>query len=993
MDNPNPIHYSDLIKPDNSIERLIAQLDELAAKYDDMKGKVQTSAQNLQKSMQGLSGATEEQRDAIAQSTVETDKLVAEYNDLYKAQMEAKNGAIALKAAQKEANQVTKLLQQINVSTEGSYNKLSAQYRLVKIRLNEMSEAERRGTESGRALEAEAKALYARMNELQKSTGKYTLQVGNYERALGGALGVNQTFVNLITDGQKRTEMFSGALGLLKSPIAGVIGAVGGVVAAVKLYRESLESTQTTGDAFHNEMAGWSAQWDLFKKAVATVDFSLFIRNAADAALAGRNLQAVLDEVFERTNSARLLRASMSVENAQREETLRDTRKSYAERLKAADKYLEAMHPIYEQEIETAKRVRDARLGYLFDITKQEKYATEEEEKAAAEEFATNIKRYNINEELIKQAQLYLDAQKKVEDYRRSAASGNPNYAAYFNSLIEAQRKIIKNTTDEAKAFAGFVAQYNLTADAEIQAYVEAEEKYQQARVAAYQDNKRIVTMRNNLEAQHTAEIQRNAAARAKATEDAAKAEAKASADAERQRAKDAAEAERQRQQDIAGARALRQSELQSIQLKVQLAKEGTDEELAYRLEAIEKQAEIEIEENRLKAENMQQDEEAIIAKYDEMALKTAADFYQKRAELAFKHYQDLEASEFALLDKNDRQKTIFRLQQEQARLQKVLELNETASQKLSDDEVATIKNTIARIGKEVESTGYKNIWEVMGVGLTGNQQGALDTAINSVVDSIGSVIDSWNKAADASVKSAQKQVESAEKVLDAEIEARNAGYAADVDTARKELALAKQNEAKALEEKKKAQQAQVALDTVTQASSLITASANIWASLSPVPIVGPALAIAAMATMWGSFALAKVKAFQVAGTETYGDGTVELLEGGSHASGHDIDMGVTKDGKRRRAEGGEFFAIINKRSSRKYRDVIPDVINSFNDGSFAEKYGQSAGLAMAFAGNDLTTLEREVTAIRKNGEERRYVDADGSLVVISRNTIRRIRK
>ena len=188
-------------------------------------------------------------------------------------------------------------------------------------------------------------------------------------------------------------------------------------------------------------------------------------------------------------------------------------------------------------------------------------------------------------------------------------------------------------------------------------------------------------------------------------------------------------------------------------------------------------------------------------------------------------------------------------------------------------------------------------------------------------------------------------------------------------------------------------------IDTITQASSLITASANIWSALGGIPYVGPALAIAAIATMWGSFAMAKVKASQVAGqTEQYGEGTVELLDGGSHASGHDIDLGRKKDGTRRRAEGGEFFAIINKRNSRRYRNVIPDVINSFNNGTFADRYQRAnatmAGYAVNMMGGgstDVSQLERDVTAIRKQGDRMQYVDGNGNTVIRYKNLTRKI--
>lgn len=77
---------------------------------------------------------------------------------------------------------------------------------------------------------------------------------------------------------------------------------------------------------------------------------------------------------------------------------------------------------------------------------------------------------------------------------------------------------------------------------------------------------------------------------------------------------------------------------------------------------------------------------------------------------------------------------------------------------------------------------------------------------------------------------------------------------------------------------------------------------------------------------MFISFMAAKSKAASVA-KESYAEGTIEMLQGGSHASGRDIDLGTKSDGTRRRAEGGEFFAVINKRSSRKYRGVIPRIV------------------------------------------------------------------
>ena len=89
---------------------------------------------------------------------------------------------------------------------------------------------------------------------------------------------------------------------------------------------------------------------------------------------------------------------------------------------------------------------------------------------------------------------------------------------------------------------------------------------------------------------------------------------------------------------------------------------------------------------------------------------------------------------------------------------------------------------------------------------------------------------------------------------------------------------------------------------------------------------------------MFGSFIAAKVQAAQVA--QTYGEGMAEYLDyGGSHASGHDIDFGRTKDGKQRRVERGEVVGVIRKDKVQKYGvDKVLDIINSLNNGTYNDR-------------------------------------------------------
>ena len=336
-----------------------------------------------------------------------------------------------------------------------------------------------------------------------------------------------------------------------------------------------------------------------------------------------------------------------------------------------------------------------------------------------------------------------------------------------------------------------------------------------------------------------------------------------------------------------------------------------------------------------------------------------------------------------------EREKSMFKLEQEKFRLEAILETNKTAAEKMTDLEVEAVEKTIKAIEAEMSRLPYDNIYDLIGLKMTDEQRKALDDIWGVVKDRLQSVIDAYKEAADAAKDSADKQVDSAQRILEAEIEARANGYANSVETARKELELAKQNQQKALKEQQKAKEAQLNLDAMMQVSSLVTASANIWKAFGGIFPIGPALAIAGIATMWTSFIAAQMKARSLARQE-FGEGTVELLEGGSHASGNDIDLGYDKKTrKHRRAEGGEFFAVINKRESRRHRNLIPDVINSLNDGTFTQKYqraNDALGGIIIQSGTDISRLEKDVHAIKKQGEEMRFVDNEGKIIVKYKN-------
>lgn len=1204
MDNPNPIFYRDLITPDNSITQLIQQLTELIAKYEEAKGKIQSSAAEAAKSMQNLSGATEEQRQQIQLLTTQSDRLKQAYEQTNNAERETYRRRQQVISAVKEEQRIDKLLVEINNNAVGSYNRLSAQYRLNKIRLNEMTAEQRRNTEAGRQLETETRKIYEEMSRLQQATGKYTLEVGHYQNALkglpgpigqvvsgftnmrtqlsaignsslpiaqkglqgfttlmSGTIGLIMIFVRQLTGSAKTLREFEQAnanlstilgesregmkaltdsalmlgrtteytarqvtelqtelakLGFGKGSIismeksilqfATAVGAnladaasvAGSTLRAFNLTSKDTEDVLATlAVATNNSALSFSriqesigtvfpvanafgisvkdttallgalanAGFDASSAATATRNILLNLANAngklakaiggpvknldemIDAFIKLRNSGLDLAEALDLTDkrsvaafsaflsgaeSTRELRQSLEdvdgeleriekerlntvegstlllksawegltlafqnsngaikdtidwltrligkiqqllfpnqtfiSESAQRyTEEFRDYYEKNGE--KDARVYVQAFLDRYEQESERAGKEaqQGGFLNRIFGIGKKQDLAKTAQNSLEAVRQAADIVMSQIeNDSLERQQQLKRQAEQDEQDTKAKAAE-----------LSKEQKKAIEAAKKQR------IADLKAVADAintEITITEEGTEKMLQLRL-------------DKVEAQRALELEQNRQKVQSERQDEAKINAKYD--------KDRLDTIKAFNEEVSKLNVQRmQSEQQALQLQIQITEDGTQEMLALRLALIEKQREIEIEQNRVKDEKVRQDERLINAKYDRMALKESADFNTKLAQRDLAALQELGQAEFDLLDRNERQKTIFRLNMEKARLESLLRINETATNKMRDTEVAAIRAAIEKIDKDKSRLGYDNLYELLGLNVSPEQQDALNTAISSIRDSIGSLVDSWLEAADAAVDSAQKQVDAAQKILDEEIEARNAGYANNVEMAKKELDLAKKNAADARKEQEKAQRAQSRIDSLTQASSLTTASANIWSSLSSVPLIGPALAVAAIASMWGSFAAAKIKAAQVS-KEEYGEGTVELLQGGSHASGHDIDLGRKSDGTQRRAEGGEFFAVINKRNSRRFRDVIPDVINSFNDGTFADRYQRAnaimAGYAIQMGGNtDVSALEKDVAAIRQQGNETRYVDGQGNIVVKYKNVTRKIIK
>lgn len=443
------------------------------------------------------------------------------------------------------------------------------------------------------------------------------------------------------------------------------------------------------------------------------------------------------------------------------------------------------------------------------------------------------------------------------------------------------------------------------------------------------------------------------------------------------------------------------------IENQLELVKKGSEDELNLLLQQNEVRRQLTLAQNAAKPAEQQVSTSVINAQFDKSAAQTKGSFQMT----SFDEQQALDEAVFNEVKRSETEITRFKLEQEKARWQEQIRLAESGGLDWSQAQIDAAKSTVKGIDRELSeldnfimNIGKKGLGGTLleKLGFSDDQIDALGDAVNIVIEQLQSIMDAEVQLAEQAVEAAEKRVEAAQSAYDAEVEARNNGYANNVATAKKELEQEKKNQQEKQKMLAAAQKRQENLNTVIQASSLITASANLWSSFSSIPIVGPALALAAIATMWTSFAVAKVKAKQVTASqsEEYGEGGLEFLEGGSHASGNDIDLGTENKKKRRmRAEGGEALAIINKKRTRKYRKILPDVVDSLNKGTFEDKYlnafANSEGLSISLNSNnsiDLSKIENDVRSIRKQNEIRYYTMPDGT-VVMQRKNVKRIIK
>lgn len=1033
------IKYSDLIQPDSSIKDAITQLEGLQKIYDAMLKRIEEGAKGLQKPISEGGGATEEGRKKIDAYEKQVRSLANAEIQLKLALTETAQEIAVLKKQTADQNYLNKLQAKLANSMAGSYNALSAQYELNKIKMNNLSQAYLENTEAGKKLVKETAEIYAAMDKYQKSTGKHTLSVGNYKQAFDGlgfsisqvarelpslAISANTFFlaisnnIPMVIDEIQKLRAANEAAAKAGEAQVSITGKL---VKSLFSFNTVMVLILTAFSIWGKDIVNWISGLITGKK--KTDGLTRSIKHMADA------MQDARLEAAKETTKLNIL-YKMATNNA----------KSTKERTKAV-KALRKEYPEYfknlsDEEIKTGKAtkaynnlskaiVENAKARAALDkITELQKQYIEEDQKRIGA----------LTNQVLAQRKLdkaEADAQKTLDLGAEAFEARSIGIVVNVNKL----KSNIKEYGDEAERSSKKQKELtksieNLTKLVNVDAYTGGKEtkeqkekydltkKYEESRIALIIDA-RVKEENEIREAarKELSELKKKTTEQQRATQMYADTvyniEAKLRRDLEKMRERWAID-DLQKTHDFLSER-------------LNAVRRGTGEELIIQTQLLEnerKQDELRIKQST-DTESRKNERLLLLERaYQLSKAQLTKDFTEnqdkriiERSVLHLSQQQQAETAAFDIVQRSEKEQERFRLKLEREKWEQILELTRQYGEQITGYNVKTVEDTIKGIDNAIkrDTSGWDSNQGVFGNlfdlvfgdafsdkdGKSGAERAeqfkdSILEASEFAIENLKSVAQARVEAAEVAVQAAEKEVSARQKVLDAEIQARANGYANNVATAQKELDFARKQQEKALRDKKKAQKQQERIDTLMQASSLVTATANLWKDLG----LG---AIPAIALMWGSFAFAKIKASQLSkasqDTEEYGDGTVEMIDyGGSHASGNDVDLGTTKDGKRRRVERGEYFAVVNKRSSQKYKKLVPDLINSLNKGTFEQKYlnaySGSDEVTNIMQGStvDLSKVEKDLKSIKEQGRVKYITGADGTIIEV-RGNIKRIIK
>ena len=987
------IKFSDLFDEggiSGGLKNMVTQIESVKTELLNMLKEVKDASASISSSLSSTSSVSKGGRDDTRVQAGNVEQLYSAYQELTKAisecnknlanlssaQAKAVSSASSAISAQKEQAQgqmslaqaystLSGLIQQTGVSVEqllqsqrqlniaqkngevaaksatGSYNQLYAQYNLIKNVLNAMSTEMRNAEGVGKLWEAEALRIMNAMKGMQEATGKHTLSVGDYTKAFNGlSIATQQVLREMPTLANSMQQFFiaiSNNVPIFVDNLKAVQKETGSWVTAMKAVLSSVFSWQTAllvvltilpriAKAISDKRKANEEEAKAQEKAR---------KETEKAVEAYRSLYDILSDISVKVGTSITEVSTLT-------RILNDNNRSLDDRIGAGKR----LKQIFDEEL-NGYSAEEIAAGKAMVTIQQLTTLIYEQAKARAilneiteltqkqlelEERAKLYENYKVGTRTVKELSEAIDeANKKGQSVRLGA--NEQEYVNTYRSIMSE----VRGLQNQIKSLTGQIDPSKLLDDA----------------TKGTKDALDKITDYYWEWAESNAKIIKDAEDRDIALNDV-----------KYEKAKDTYQKILDEQKAAGTLTAEQEKYLTDIILNLETERQQS------RLAIIDKyykQVWAEISkglDTSVMEEHIDEEDVSISGKYDKMLANISKQIINARESLNNSlvngSYKEAK-QEGDILNDLLREK----LEKEREYQKALLQMRYETGELTQDQYAIELANVDAAIDKSIAKLKGKqrrkvDIWDLLfGSKQTdeyGNVFKKLDddskafiseliNSLNTAMQYMDEFMDKRIEMAEIAVEAAQRESEAAKTNLDYEMEARANGYAHNVDLARREYEEKLAIEQKAIEEKQRLQKIQEGIDTITQISSLVTATAQLWAAYASIPFAGQALAIAATALMWGSFAAAKIQAAQLANAKTYGEGGMEYIDyGGSHASGKDVDFGHTKEGRPRRVEKGEVVSVINKKNVEKYGvSRIENIINSLNNGTFEKQYISSS--------------------------------------------------
>ena len=407
---------------------------------------------------------------------------------------------------------------------------------------------------------------------------------------------------------------------------------------------------------------------------------------------------------------------------------------------------------------------------------------------------------------------------------------------------------------------------------------------------------------------------------------------------------------------ELEGKEQLQQLQKDSLEKELELLKINDEKSRQAIEEKYKDEAELKAKLLEASEKNRVQKEKEIRDKYTKQGLKDEEEKAILSIELASTYAKKSE--------KTERQKQIAILQTKLFYAEKALEL--LKSQGVEENSLQykqaqkLIKDLRGQVDEATNKGEYKFDWiEFLGIGDGGRIdkekfRKAVNESMKVLADFTSFMIDNYQEQMDKKqeqIDQTQSEIDDLEEKLDEEKSLREQGLANNVEVIEAEIEEKKKGQEELIKQKEdlmkkqaQMQKLQLAMDSAEQLSSLITASASIWKGFMGVsPFLAP-LAIALIATMFGTFAASKIKAAKMIDQQTVQHGEGGEIVGRSHQGGG--EKYYSADGKHvKELEDGEF--VVKKRQYGKFGKLVRAINEddfsglSINDYAIAEMFRQ----------------------------------------------------